>query len=130
MDPITTAARRFLEQADTCWRARPAGVLRLVAAPEHRGDLIAALRLAEVAPDNRRPLFLVEAPFTTAESYTAAVCKSIVDDLEAIRRGAHEEGAPLVPRKEMVTHDRLALWARIAAAAMTAVEELGDVFDG
>ncbi len=130
MDPITSAARSFLEQSDAFWRAHPTSVLRLVVAPEHRADLIKALRLAEMQPENRCPLFLVETPFTKAAAYSAAVCKAIFDDYEAIRRGAQEEGVVLPPLAESPACPELSPWAQIAVALVKVEVGLGDGLEG
>ena len=62
MDPVMRAARVFLMEAETLWRERPERVLPLVGEASERGEMVKALRLAELAPENRRPLFLYEAP--------------------------------------------------------------------
>src|SRR5262245_56031761 len=80
MDPITSAARAFLAEAKAFWRARPERVLPIIAEPSERGEMVKALRLAELAPENRRPLFLYEAPFVDACTYFDGVLVALVPE--------------------------------------------------
>lgn len=95
MDPITRAAVRFQAEAEALWRATPRRALRIVAEPSERGEVIKALRLAELAPDNRRPFFLFEAPFLEPEGYFNGLAAAIEEDYERVREGAAEEGVVL-----------------------------------
>src|SRR5690348_1034673 len=95
MDPITRAARAFLAEAKAFWRAWPERVLPMIAEPSERGELVKALRLAELAPENRWPLFLCEAPFIDARTYFDGLEEAIRHDYEAIREGVADEGVIL-----------------------------------
>jgi tetratricopeptide (TPR) repeat protein len=97
MDPVMRAARVFLMEAETLWRERPERVLPLVAEASERGEVVKALRLAELAPENRTPLFLYEAPFAEAEPYFDGLTEAIERDYEAVRKGVADEGVELPP---------------------------------
>jgi hypothetical protein len=95
MDPIMRAARSFLDALEERWAVSPARALPLVADASERGDVAQALRLGERAPENRRPLFLHEAPFTDASAYFDGLTDAITRDYEAVRAGVAEEGVTL-----------------------------------
>src|SRR5690242_5074371 len=95
MDPITRAVRAFLVEAKAFWRAWPERVLPMIAEPSERGEVVKALRLAELAPENRRPLFLYEAPFADARTYFDGLVEAIRHDYEAISEGVAGEGVIL-----------------------------------
>src|SRR5829696_8615405 len=97
MDPITRAARVFLAEAEAFWRAEPGRILPMIAAPSERGSVVKALRLHELAPDNRRPLFLYEEPFTELHAYFDDLAEAMRRDYELLREGAAEEGVTLPP---------------------------------
>jgi len=99
MDPITRASKVFLKEAAAHWKARRGPVLFLVTEASSRGDLVKTLRLAEQSPTCRRPLFLFEGAFDGPESYFAALEKSLVQDYEALKKGAAEEGVSLSDRE-------------------------------
>jgi hypothetical protein len=129
MDPIIRAARVFLAEAEAFWRAAPTHILPLFAAPAERGEVVKALRLQELAPDNRRPLFLFEEPFAEPRVYFDGLAAAIRQDYEQIRRGVAEEGVTLPPfpvteqgvqGREVLLHATLELAARL----------LGDPFEG
>src|SRR5262245_50349755 len=95
MDPITIAARAFLAEAKAFWRASPGRVLPMIAEPSERSEVVKALRLAELAPENRRPLFLYMTPFVDVTRYFDGLVEAIRHDYEAIREGAASEGVSL-----------------------------------
>lgn len=100
-DPLSRAAASFLADAEAFFRTRESAgerrVLPMIASSPLRDDLVKALRGAERAPENRRPLFLFEVPFTTARAFGEGLAASIVQDYEALRAGAAEEGVTLAP---------------------------------
>ena len=128
MDPIMRAAHAFLEETKAGWRQLPGRVLPLVAAPSERGEVVKALRLGELAPENRRPLFLYETPFTEATRYFVGLAEAIRLDYEALRKGVGEEGVSLPP----FTMNPIALGPleRAALAMERATTLLGDRFEG
>jgi tetratricopeptide (TPR) repeat protein len=128
MDPIMRAARVFLMDAAALWRERPQRVLPLVAEASERGEMVKALRLAELAPENRRPLFLYEAPFTEAEVYFNGLTEAIGRDYEAVRKGVAQEGVEVPPFS--VSPIALGPLERAALAMAAAAALLGDRFDG
>jgi hypothetical protein len=95
MDPIMRAARAFLDEVAERWEESPGRVLPLVAEASDRGELVKALRLGELLPENRRPLFVYEAPFTEAEAYFDGLTDAIARDYEVVRAGVHDEGVTL-----------------------------------
>jgi tetratricopeptide (TPR) repeat protein len=128
MDPIMRAARAFLEEAEAGWRHSPGRALPLVADPSERGEVVKALRLGEIAPESRRPLFLYEASFSEAVAYFAGLTEAIRHDYEALRKGVGEEGVTL----PAFTMSSIALGPQERAAlAMERVAALlGDSFEG
>jgi tetratricopeptide (TPR) repeat protein len=128
MNPVMRAARVFLAEAEALWRERPGRVLPLAAEPSDRDDLVSALRLGELAPENRRPLFLHEAPFTDAEAYFGGFAASIERDYEAVRKGVAAEGVELpafsLEPRARAPMDRAVLCMERAAAL------LGERFGG
>lgn len=95
MDGIICEARRFQEDAEALWRAHPERALRIVAAPDERGELVKALRLWELSPRNRRPFFVLEGAILGAEVAFAVIAARVIADYEAVRAGAAAEGAAL-----------------------------------
>lgn len=95
MDPITRAARTFLAEAEAFWRSGRGHLLPVIAAPSERVEVVKTLRLKELAPDNRRPLFLYEEPFTDPRTYDEGLACAIAEGYELIRLGAEEEGVSL-----------------------------------
>jgi tetratricopeptide (TPR) repeat protein len=128
MDPVMRAARVFLEETEALWWERPERVLPLVAEPSDRGDVVSALRLGELAPENRRPLFLYEEPFTEAEAYFGGFAAGIERDYAMVRKGVAAEGVELpafsLEPGALAPVERGALWMERAAAL------LGERFDG
>ncbi|UQA59973.1 hypothetical protein [Polyangium aurulentum] len=80
MDPITMAARRFGERVCAFLRSKRARTLRIFATPEDQGSVVQTLRLIEHAPDNRRPFFLYEEPFTDEQTYFDGLAMKVADD--------------------------------------------------
>jgi tetratricopeptide (TPR) repeat protein len=128
MDPVMRAARVFLADAEALWRERPERVLPLVAEASERGEMAKALRLAELAPGNRRPLFLYEAPFAEVEPYFDGLTEAIGRDYEAVRKGVADEGVELPPFA--VNAIALGPLERAALAMERAALLLGERFDG
>jgi hypothetical protein len=128
MDPIMRAAQAFLADTEAGWRQSPGRVLPLVAAASERGEVVKALRLGELSPENRRPLFLYETPFTEATRYFVGLAEAIRRDYEALRKGVAEEGVSLPP----FTMNPIALGPleRAALAMERAATLLGDRFEG
>ena len=87
--------RRFSWTPRLAGGSCPERVLPLGAEPSERGEVVKALRLGELAPDNRRPLFLYETPFTEATQYFVGLAEAIMHDYEALRKGVGEEGVTL-----------------------------------
>jgi tetratricopeptide (TPR) repeat protein len=100
MDPIACAARQFFADMESFWQAGSGRVARMVASDEERGELVKALRVAELSPENRWPLVLFEAPFMETHSYFRGLCDRIVRDYELVREGAAQEGVMLAPLAE------------------------------
>jgi hypothetical protein len=128
MDPVMRAARVFLGEAEALWRERPARGLPLVAEPSERAELVKALRLGELLPENRRPLFLYEEPFTEAEVYFRGFAAAIEHDYALVRKGAASEGVKLpafsLEAAAVAPVERAVLWMERAAAL------LGERLDG
>lgn len=120
-------AQRLRGQAEVLWRKRPGRAIRIVAGREDHGELVKALRLWELSPDNRRPFFLIEASFLDERRYFAAVAAQVATDYEAVRHGAAGEGVALAAFGEAppIEGARRAGWAVARAAAL-----LGQVLDG
>lgn len=127
MEEMMRAAQRLRGQAEALWRRRPGRAIRIVAGRDDRAELVKALRLWELSPDNRRPFFLIEASFLDERRYFVAVAEQVAADYEAVRRGAAEEGVALAPFGEApaIEGAQRAGWAVARAAAL-----LGQVLDG
>ena len=97
MDPIMKATRGFLADMEALWNRGPSPAVRMVAEASDRGAVIKALRLAELSPENRRPLFLYEAPFVEQGDYFAGLADAIEADYAALRAGVAGEGVKLPP---------------------------------
>ena len=128
MDPVMRAVRVFLAEMDTLWWERPERVLPLLAEPSSRSDVVRALRLGELAPENRRPLFLYEEPFTEAEAYFGGFTAAIERDYAAVRKGVAAEGVNLPAFS--VEAGALAPVERAVLGMERAVGRLGERFDG
>lgn len=89
MDPVMKATRSFLAEMELMWNRGPEAAVRMVADADDRGAVIKALRLAELSPENTRPLILVEAPFAEQSAYFAGLAEAI----EAGRAAPREGGA-------------------------------------
>jgi tetratricopeptide (TPR) repeat protein len=128
MDPVMHAAQSFLAQADAFWRKHPGRLQPLAGLVADRGEMVKALRLGELAPDNRRPLFLYEAPFEETDRYLRGLREAIERDYEAVREGIAGEGVE-IPAFIMSPLDvgpvGCAALAMEGAAAL-----LGERFDG
>jgi tetratricopeptide (TPR) repeat protein len=96
-DPITRASRVFLAEAEAFFRARKGPVLPMIAPVSARSDLVKALRRAELARKNRRPLFLYDEPFVSTHRWGDGLARAIEQDYEALRGGAEAEGVTLPP---------------------------------
>jgi tetratricopeptide (TPR) repeat protein len=132
VDPITRASRVFLEEAAAFWRAGRGPILPMVAGASARPDLVKTLRLAELAKENRRPLFLYEEPFTTAYAYGNGLAGAIAADYEAVRAGAEDESValPLFTAPGVEPPGADAPRARMAWAIERAAALLAERLDG
>ncbi len=122
MDPLTIAARAFIDDASLVWRAGRSRVLRAVSASDDRGELVKALRMMELAPANRRPFFVYEAPFDGEERWHDGLCSALREGYEAVRKGAESEGVtlPALADDDVRTGAaaRAAAWVRRVASAL------------
>lgn len=91
------ATRGFLTEMEALWKRGAGPAVRMVAEASNRGAVIKALRLAELSPENGRPLFLYEAPFVEQADYFAGLAEAIETDYAALRAGAAGEGVQLPP---------------------------------
>jgi tetratricopeptide (TPR) repeat protein len=133
MDPITCAARRLFAEMDVFWGgAGERRTLRITAIDEDRCELVKALRLFEAAPENRRPMFLYDAPFVEPRGYFAGLCDRIAQDYELVREGAAKEGVVLPPfaMNEQRLARRLSPIGRAVLHIERAATLLGERFDG
>lgn len=80
MDPIMMAARKFADGVCAFLRSKRTRTLRISSVPEDHNSVIGVLRLIERAPDNHRPFFLYEEPFTAEEPYFTGLVAKIVAD--------------------------------------------------
>jgi hypothetical protein len=128
MDPVMHAAHSFLAQADAFWRKHPGRLQPLVGLASDRADMVKALRLGELLPENRRPLFLYEAPFEKTDGYFRGLRDAIERDYEAVRSGIADEGVE-IPAYIMSPLDVGAL-GRAALAVEGAAALIGERFDG
>ncbi|UQA57036.1 hypothetical protein [Polyangium aurulentum] len=108
------AARRFGERVCAFLRNPRKRTLRIVAAPEDQASVVQMLRLIEHAPDNRRPFFLYEEPFTDETAYFDGLVMKLADD-------AAQLGMPTLrlPREGDARSRAALVVARVA-------EQLGD----
>ncbi|MBK8940655.1 MAG: tetratricopeptide repeat protein [Polyangiaceae bacterium] len=99
MDPLTLAANRFLREHETAWSPPPEvlvpKVLRLKAGEAHRGDILKSLRLLEWQPECRRPIAIVEVPFSDPTTYARIVLSAVRDDVSKVEGGLREEDLTL-----------------------------------
>jgi len=113
MDPVMRAAQAFVAEVDRFLRRFPGRVLPLVAEPSARGEMAKALRLAELAPANRRALFLYEARFGDAGKYLGAALLrrrlSIVISTRCAGRPKAKERPP-GPADRGRTHRTALIW--------------------
>jgi tetratricopeptide (TPR) repeat protein len=133
VDPLTVATKRFLRDLDRLWKRRAligAGLGRIVARASDRAHLVKALRLAEHAPGNRWPLFLVEAPFDCEGPYFAALLERVLDDYALMREGAAEEGVTLAALELPARSSALPPAARAAFVLSAVAERLTAHLDG
>jgi tetratricopeptide (TPR) repeat protein len=132
MDPITRVSKLFLAEAETFWRTGHGRVLPMIAEPSDRGELVKTLRVREIAPDNRWPLFLYEEPFVNPARYFNRLAGLIERDYERVRGGIGKDGLVLppfaVPREARDDRGQplaRAVWAVERAAALLSLR-----FDG
>lgn len=132
MDPIMKATRSFLGETEALWKRGPGNALRIVADPADRGAVIKALRLAELAPENKRPLFLHEAPFLEHGDYFAGLTEAVEADYMALRAGVSEHGVLLPPffSTSSAGESRYMPLERALRAVERASVLLGPRFDG
>ena len=132
MDPITRASKQFLAEAEAFWRTGGSCVLQMVAELSDRGELVKTLRLQELGPDNRRPLFLYEAPFVEDSSYFDGLSEMVAKDYALLRAGIAEEGVsiPALDLRECAVAEPFDPLARAMLAVTLAATLLGDRFDG
>jgi hypothetical protein len=128
MDPITRASRQLLAALDASWRTHSRRVVPIISEWSYRSDVIKTLKLLELSPDNRRPLFVYEAPFVAVGAYCDGLVAAIQTDYEALRRGVSAEGV-LLPsffqRGELLAPMERAVLAMEWAAVL-----LGERFEG
>jgi hypothetical protein len=131
MDPATRAMQQLTARAEAFWRVYPGRLLPLIAAEEDRSLVVQALRLRENAPDNRRPFFVVEEPFTGSDVYFPRLAAHIAEQYERLRQGVADEGVTLVPFAAggdlRVSGSAL---AQAGLAADRVARLLGEQFDG
>jgi len=125
MDPVTIAARSFVDDARRVWRAGRSRVLRAVSSPDERRDIVKALRMMELAPDNRRPFFVYEAPFAEEGAWFDGLRAALLADYATVREGAAEEGVAL---PEFIPSNEPSLGPSGRAAA--AVRRVGALLKG
>jgi hypothetical protein len=132
MDPITRASKQFLAEAEAFWRTGESSVLPMVAELSDRGELIKSLRLQELGPDNRRPLFLYEAPFVEDATYFDGFAAMVAKDYALLRAGIEEEGVsiPVLDARECAVAEPFDPLARAMLTVTLAATLLGDRFDG
>lgn len=95
MDPITRAHQTFVREAKALFGAAKKTIVRFVTDHEHRGEMVKSLRIWELERDNRRPFFLYEEPFKSADTYFDGLTKQLIEDYGRIREGAAKEGVNL-----------------------------------
>ncbi len=129
MDPITRASKAFLTEMEAFWRANDRRVLPMIAGASERSDLAKTLKLHELDPKNRRPLFLYEAPFVGTNAYFHGLADMIEEGVNLIIQGAAEEGVTLGPFLAPVTSKDKAL-ERAVLCMDRAASVLGAKLDG
>jgi hypothetical protein len=132
MDPIMKATKSFLAEMEALWKRDPGPAVRMVAEPADRAAVIKALRLGELAPENKRPLFLHEAPFMERSAYFAGLAEAIEADYAALRAGVAEEGVllPPFPSTSSAGESRYRPMERALRAVERASVLLGPKLDG
>jgi len=130
MDPLMRAMRKLGADIEALSRARPGSVLPILAESSERDTIVKALRLRELAPDNRRPLFLFEASFTSPAAYFTELSASIARDYELLRAGVAEEGVPLPPFPTELPRSPLHALPGAVITMHRAAELLGEQFEG
>ena len=132
MDPIMNATKSFLAEMDALWKRGAGPALRMVASADDRGAVIKALRLAELSPENKRPLFLYEAPFVEESAYFAGLAEAVEADYAALREGIAGEGVPVPPffSTSSAGEARYLSKARALRAVERASVLLGPKFEG
>ncbi|AGP41964.1 hypothetical protein [Sorangium cellulosum] len=133
MDPITRASKAFLAEAEAFWRSGRGPLLPVVASPSERVEVAKTLRIQELAPENRRPLFLHEEPFLDPRAYFEGLARAISEGYELIRRGAEEEGVWLpifAPDGRRAGEQAVLPLERAVLALERAATLLGERLDG
>jgi len=95
MDPITHAAHRFAEDAESCWHDSPLTLLPLVAHEDQREDVVEALRVYDTLLGHRRLFVVYRAPFKNATTYFSGLAVQVAGDYERVRAGVVAEGVDL-----------------------------------
>jgi hypothetical protein len=128
MDPISRMVQGFTD----CWKRfrmeSRAVLFRIDTAARMHHDLARLLRGLEMAPDNRSPYLIVDAPFADrAEFFRAAVAR-LTADYAVLKGGLAEDGVvladlPAPPVGEAAPEDAyaravLAAWERLSKAPL------------
>lgn len=95
MDPFVQAARRFSSRCSMFWKLGKTPVLRAVAPPSLAADLVQVLRWEEAQPQCRRPLVLIEDPFTGTPADFETVTRRLLDAYAILQTAARDAGTPL-----------------------------------
>ena len=95
MSPITQAAHRFAEDAESCWHDSPLTLVPLVAHEDQQEDVVEALRLYDTLLDHRRLFVVYRAPFKAAATYFSGLAVQIAGDYERVRASVVAEGVEL-----------------------------------
>jgi hypothetical protein len=85
----------FLGEIEAFWRQGSDRVLPLIADYPMRSEMTKALRLGELAPENRWPLFVYEARFVDDRTYFDGLVQALMLQYDDIRQGVAEEGVQL-----------------------------------
>jgi hypothetical protein len=104
MDPTTLAAKHFLAQLESFWNPPPTAptppgprIVRVVADPSERGDLVRSLRWLEWSPESRRPVVLFEDALEDEHRWLRALVTKTADDCEAVQEGLAADGLLVTP---------------------------------
>src|SRR5262245_53781953 len=119
MDPISRMVQEFTDRWKRFRMEARAVLFRIDTAPRMHQDLARLLRGLEMAPDNRSPYLIVEAPFTDrAEFFQAAVTRLMANYAE-LKDGLAKDGVriadlPALPTAHAAPED---MYARAVLAA-------------